>query len=66
MALKYLLPGLLGFATHEQGSKSMIKALERAGGDARPRRVAYVRAGEGYVILLSFSRLTLPVVLVVR
>ncbi|KAJ7189782.1 armadillo-type protein [Mycena pura] len=50
MTLDHLLDGLLEFATNEQGSKSVVKALKEGGKetlDAGPRRSAHVRASEG-------------------
>jgi ABC-type proline/glycine betaine transport system ATPase subunit len=70
MALEHLLTGLLEFATNEQGSKSVITALKEGGKETLDRVVQRMcEPAKGYVVLpsfLSFSRLTLPVVLVVR
>jgi hypothetical protein len=70
MALEYLLTGLLNFATSEQGSKTVVKALKEGRKETLDRVAQRMcESAKGYVILpsfLSFSKLILPVVLVIR
>jgi hypothetical protein len=70
MALEHLLTGLLEFATNDQGSKSVVKALKEVRKETLDRVVQRMcKPAKRYVFLsssLSFSRLALAVVLVVR
>jgi hypothetical protein len=70
IALDHLLTGLLKFAMNEQGSKSVVKALKEGGKEMLERVVQHMcEPAKGFVLLrtfLSFSRLALPVPLVVR
>lgn len=40
MALEHLVVGLLDFATHEQGTKSITKALKEGGKETLDRIIA--------------------------
>jgi hypothetical protein len=70
MALEQPLTGLLEFATNEQGSKSVVKALKQGGKETLDRIVQRMcEPAKGYVVLpsfLPFSRLTLTLVLALR
>ena len=55
MALDHIISGLLDFATHEQGSKSVTKALKEGGKEALDlivRRMAESAKGHVLVPLL--------------
>ncbi|KAJ7814364.1 armadillo-type protein [Mycena leptocephala] len=47
MALEYLLPGLLEFATNKQDSQNALTTLKEGRKEMIDRRAAHVRAGEG-------------------
>ncbi|KAJ7859115.1 hypothetical protein B0H13DRAFT_2672374 [Mycena leptocephala] len=69
-ALEHLLTGLLEFVTNDHGSKSVVKALKEVRKETLDRVVQRMcEPAKRYIFLssfLSFSRLTLAVVLVVR
>lgn len=50
MALEHLVAGLLEFATHEQGTKSITKALKEGGKETLDRIIARMcEQSKGYV-----------------
>jgi ABC-type proline/glycine betaine transport system ATPase subunit len=54
MALEHLLSGLLEFATNEQGSKSVVKALKEGGKETLDRVVQRMcEPAKGYVVVHS-------------
>ena len=57
MALDHLISGLLEYATHEQGSKSVTKALKEGGKDTLDRVITRMcEPAKGYAN--GFERLT--------
>jgi ABC-type proline/glycine betaine transport system ATPase subunit len=57
MALEHLLSGLLEFATNEQGSKSVVKALKEGGKETLDRVVQRMcEPAKGYVVVHSSLR----------
>ena len=57
MALDHLISGLLEYATHEQGSKSVTKALKEGGKDTLDRVITRMcEPAKGYAN--DFERLT--------
>lgn len=56
MALEHLVVGLLDFATHEQGTKSITKALKEGGKETLDRVIARMcEQSKGYVLDQSKS-----------
>jgi hypothetical protein len=56
MALEHLVAGLLDFATHEQGTKSITKALKEGGKETLDRIIARMcEQSKGYAPKLSKS-----------
>ena len=54
MALDHLISGLLEYATNEQGSKSVTKALKEGGKDTLDRIITRMcEPAKGYVLLLA-------------
>ena len=54
MALEHLVAGLLDFATHEQGTKSITKALKEGGKETLDRIIARMcEQSKGYAPSLS-------------
>jgi hypothetical protein len=70
MALEHFLPGLLDFATNEQDSQNAPTTLKEGRKEMIDRVVQRMcEPAKRYVVFpsfLFFSRLTLPLVLVVR